>query len=265
MNYATLTVNHKRLLTVRLLGLILLILTFDSQTTFGQESGTEEDAIKGLSSQDDYVRMHAALALGKLKSSRAVRPLITALESDSKKTVRGPAAWALGEIRDKQAIGPLTRALSDKDELVKASAAAALVNFGDDAVRMILRLLPTFKDDQVRVTVIRVIKDIGKDAIGPLIDELGMGQEDATREESAIFAALFLAKMGKEAVVPLIAVLENDTVNATAKWNAMWCLSEINDKRAVEPIRRMMKSRDSKLKDGAAKVLQKMGETTNDR
>ena len=85
-----------------------------------------EGLIKVLRYKEHYVeRVHAANVLGNICDSRAVVPLIAALE-DRMSFVRRAAAEALGEIGDSRAVEPLIAALKDSDWDVRSQVAEAL-------------------------------------------------------------------------------------------------------------------------------------------
>ncbi len=75
--------------------------------------------------RDARVRWHAAGALGEMRDTRAVEPLIHALKDESP-YVRFTTAKALGEMGDPRAVEPLIEALKDKDGKVRESAGKAL-------------------------------------------------------------------------------------------------------------------------------------------
>jgi hypothetical protein len=75
--------------------------------------------------RDWCIRGAAALALGLIRDTSAVTPLIRALH-DEDSYVRGEAALALGRIKDAKAIEPLICILEDEDTYVQMAAACAL-------------------------------------------------------------------------------------------------------------------------------------------
>jgi HEAT repeat protein len=96
---------------------------------------TIEQNVKQLANGGYKVRLAAALALAKSKDPRAVIALADALGTDNDATIRRVSALALEQMVDERteddakelAIDALQRAAkSDKDERVKASAAAAM-------------------------------------------------------------------------------------------------------------------------------------------
>jgi len=99
----------------------------------------------------------AAKALGEIRDTRAVEPLIQALQDayfdedffwetgemeSFSPWVRNAAAEALGKIGDARAVEPLIKAL--KSETVRVNAAEALGNIGD--IRAVEPLIKTLKD-----------------------------------------------------------------------------------------------------------------------
>src|SRR5688500_8998214 len=69
-----------------------------------------------LRSEDSLARKTAARALGEIRDTRAVEPLVEVLQGDPDCTVRTAAAQALGQIKDKRAIWALVNTLKLRDE-----------------------------------------------------------------------------------------------------------------------------------------------------
>ena len=80
--------------------------------------------IATLGDRDWEVRYCAAEALGKVKDTAAVEPLIGVLKSDKDASVRRQAAQSLGEIGDPPH-GAFLAALNDSDEFVRNVSGAA--------------------------------------------------------------------------------------------------------------------------------------------
>ena len=106
-----------------------------------KSQGDVDGLIDALNFQDDHnIRLAAASTLGMVGDSRAVEPLIDAL--DDEPGVNEVAALAFGEIRDPRAVEPLTKTLGDENWEVRSSAAKALGKIGDDrAVDPLVNLL----------------------------------------------------------------------------------------------------------------------------
>lgn len=92
--------------------------------------------VTALKSPDEYIRAAAASAieaagaaeaLGKIGDSRAVKPLLELLTSDSE-TTQQTATLALGAIGDVQAIEPLIQLLRSSERQVRTAAASALLD-----------------------------------------------------------------------------------------------------------------------------------------
>ena len=74
---------------------------------------------------DPRVRSTAAVNLGRVKTSSALRALIELVE-DEAPAVRATAARGLGELADPESLGALTKAAGDPDDYVMAAATDAL-------------------------------------------------------------------------------------------------------------------------------------------
>ncbi|PYP82874.1 MAG: hypothetical protein DMF61_25095 [Blastocatellia bacterium AA13] len=98
--------------------------------------------IKQLDSPDPDIRWQAANALARIRDGiSSASPRLISLLSDKDSLVRATAARALGVIKDKNAVDRLKTALADSDERVSANAIAALGAIGDDRSAEALTLL----------------------------------------------------------------------------------------------------------------------------
>jgi HEAT repeat protein len=130
-----------------------------------QELKTQGDIdglIEALNYPDDHnIRLAAASALGKVGDSRAVDPLITAL--DDQQGVNEVAALALGEIGDPRAVEPLTETLENESWEIRSSAAKALGKIGDErAVNPLTKLLED-RNENVRWHTVQALESITGD------------------------------------------------------------------------------------------------------
>ena len=126
----------------------------DNGLTDPGRRGFEMDEVNALIAQledtNANVRCEAAMALGTLKSDRAVEPLIAQLK-DKDKWVRGAVARALGEIGDNQVEGPLIAQLEDPDDWSRWMAAEALVKMGSVcAVNAVVSCLESTTNAHIR-------------------------------------------------------------------------------------------------------------------
>lgn len=128
-----------------------------------------EPLIEALKSDDDFVRINAAIALNWIGDPRAVEPLIVALK-DKLWRVQWRAAAGLGKIKDPRSIEPLITALKDENSSVRESAALALGEIRD--ARAVEPLINALKDEEWRVRS-NVVEALGKikdpRAVEPLI------------------------------------------------------------------------------------------------
>ncbi len=76
---------------------------------------------------------HAAVGLAEVKDTRALQPLIEALDHDDARA-RAASCAALGELRDSSAVEPLLRATQDPELSVRTRAGSALDQLGTVAV-----------------------------------------------------------------------------------------------------------------------------------
>jgi HEAT repeat protein/predicted MPP superfamily phosphohydrolase len=99
----------------------------DALERIGSETSVE-GLINALNDSDPEVRYHVATALGWLGSERAVEPLIKVLTGGGNTKPRRAAAYAFYRLKSRRAIGPLIQCLTDTDHEVRAGAAYALGN-----------------------------------------------------------------------------------------------------------------------------------------
>ena len=160
-----------------------------------------EKWIAKLKKRNPESRQKAVEALGNLKDTRAVEPLIRILEQDVS-FVRWEAAEALGKIGDASAIKPLINALVET-WYIQRKAEDALVRIGSPAVEPLIRALEKEKVP-VRCEVAKVLAKVGdRQAVEPLIKAL----EDENSRVRAT-AAEALGKIGDlRAAKPLSKVL----------------------------------------------------------
>lgn len=82
--------------------------------------------LSGLNAKNPKRRSAAATALGEIRETKAVEPLIDLLQSEPDGDVRSSIAFALGFIGDKRAMDVLTNTLHDPHEFTRAQASRAL-------------------------------------------------------------------------------------------------------------------------------------------
>ena len=228
-----------------------------------------------LKSPDSAIRVKAASELGRFKSSRAVDPLIAAL-NDTDPGVQKGAAKALGQIGDLRALEPLHAAMKgakDYDE-VRTACAEAMGSLGPSALEP---LMADFKDKDLGGAAESGLVQLGAPAVDSLIATLS-DADPALREQ----AAEMLGEIkDPRAVPPLIAALKDNTPPAKApaeldasgvplphasegallRQYSAKALGEIKDSRADQPLIAALKDSDGNVRLAAAKALGEMDDT----
>ena len=130
--------------SMKILLALLAVLSFLASQpvpeTLGQAKDEVQRLIDDLKDSSWQIRWYAASALGEMKETRAVEPLIGILKNDKQGYVRAMAAWALGEIKDRRAVEPLIGAITDESNDVTKAAPLALKeitgqDFGKDPAK----------------------------------------------------------------------------------------------------------------------------------
>jgi HEAT repeat protein len=213
-------------------------------------------------------REFAAKALGEIKDTRALVPLIIALERDSASSVRWRVAEALGKLGDIRAVDPLINALGkDPDPEVKGHAANAIGMFED--TRAIVPLITALKNDSSHYVQERAAEVLGEfgdhRAVAALITALEKDSDLSEDGHAAIKlrgnAAVALGKIGDpRAVGPLVAALK-DNWNEVRGW-ATWALGELGDARAVLPLINFLEDNSTSYEHiSAVRALDRIGDT----
>ena len=155
-----------------------------------------EGAIGLLGSPDPQLRQFVAYLLGQAGDSRAIEPLIDALQ-DTHVGVRGAAANALGNIGDPAAIPYLLPLLRHANPQLVVWAAFALTKLGRDSFAVLESTLQS-GDVDVRRSTILAFQQLGDPRAVPLLlpisnDPSRRFSGDTTLGEAALRA---LAQLG---------------------------------------------------------------------
>jgi HEAT repeat protein len=155
------------------------------------ETPDVEGAIRLLRSPDVQLRQFVAYLLGRVGDSRAIEPLIDALQ-DENPGVRGAAANALGSIGDNAAVPYLKPLLNDTNPQLVVWAAFALTRLGHDHFATIAEALTSAEVD-VRRSAILALQQLGDTRAIPHLLRLSNDQgrrfeADSTVAEAAIKA-----------------------------------------------------------------------------
>ena len=154
--------------------------------------------LKTLAHEDWLVRLHTVEALGKIKSSAVVNPLLHVMFNDRDSAIRVDAARSLGELGDPRAVEFLITAMGDED--IRPSAIEALGKIGDR------RAVPALT--RVVIGTSRPVNSRPIHGCGDRYDSEMLAQEAAVKA---------LARIKDEATLPtLIAALQNTMVREEA-------------------------------------------------
>jgi len=181
-----------------------------------------------LKDPDEGVRNWAAYAL-KAIGPAAEPPLIRALDS-KKAEERARAAHLLGWLNlDKQkaaAVGPLMKLLKDESPVVRIGAVRALGRIGDPvAVSAVIGLVERDSNKFVRawgIEALRYFHSDAKDAVPILIEILKNPDDPAW---GVAFDSL--GSIGKDAVLPLVKLMNDKRLKLEVRRKAIWILRSI--------------------------------------
>ncbi len=237
--------------------------------------------IKALKSKDKNIRMHAAIALGRIGDDRAVPHLIDAL-NDKSPAVRRAAAIALGMIGNNAAVDALLKRLNDEDVEVRKAALESLtdLNLSKKDIEKVKESLKD-PDPRVRELAAMVLEKGGEAAVEALLEAI----EDKVREvrvtatqsllgclarvpveRSEVIRKKVSDKMvkAKDVAEVVIEVLDKAESGAIKK-NAIWLLGQLGDPKGLEPLLKVLERGTADEKRLAATSLVKMGSNAVDR
>ena len=178
--------------------------------------------LSALKSSDWIVRMHAAQALGRVKSTETVEALIPLLQ-DKVKAVREETATALAAIGD-AAIPCLVHALKHDDWLVRLHAVESLGKARSPlAVEPLLSVLFNDHDSAVREDAVRALGDIGD---AGAVDHLYVVLREPGLRTVAVEA---LGRIGNPRAVPVLIDVVRGTTPPEATRTAVGCGEQWNE------------------------------------
>jgi len=143
----------------------------------GEMAKEAETALIGVldDKESSEIRENAARALGLIQISRAVEPLILALENERNEYARREICWSLGELKNPKVLSILITALKDNDKVTRGNAAEALGKIRQgDAVIPLLKITKDI-DVDVQAKAIWALKQFATDTI---ISEIEKAAED---------------------------------------------------------------------------------------
>jgi len=205
----------------------------------GKELGEESISRlikKGLTSEYRDVKLFTIKKLGQLRVQRAVKPLMKLL-SDKDPFIQQKAIESLGMLGDKRAIESLIKILkkkSYKPYKLKKAAAEALSRIGEPAAKELIELLKS-EDKRIRLLVMDALIKIGSPEVSNHLIGMLKDKEPLIWSKAAI--GLAKLKVGDPVKFLLEKLKSSDN---QVRIYAISSLGEIGDKRAVEPLCKLL-------------------------
>lgn len=196
---------------------------------------TVKPLVKLLKNRNESFWESASGILGKIGDSEAALPLINALEEENV-IILNYAISTLGRIGDKRAIQPIINVTKKYGNTFDSTK--ALVNLGEPVTKPLL--LDLLRSEDCWRTA-ELLGSFGKTAVEPLVALL----KDKEINQQGLVAAALGYTGAKEAVNPLIAALQDE--NRIVSWRASKALVEIG-KVAVEPLIKMLNHKNDYLR-----------------
>ncbi len=219
-----------------------------------------------LNSPNDGIKAIAAEALGRVKDTGSVGPLIKLLEKRNIHIFR-PAAKALGNIGDKRALEPLIRAMRDQHLLSAADEAVRAIGLPED--RQLLAMY------YIALQQWQELAALGSIAVKPLTEALQDSRESVRVsaaealektglppdiETKAWYLAakkewVKAAELGSVAAKPLLKSLWE---NNNPRLDVILALGRIGDPAAVDALLQFINSGDRQIRESAVDSLVKI-------
>jgi len=213
-------------------------------------------ALTGLSSAEhpDAVRFVAVEALGRLKSPKAIAPLVTVLKEGSRLLQR-LAAEGLSHISSKKVIRALIEALQNPDEMVRVHASAGLLENPDPkSAKFLLRSLRD-KSHDVRKNIVAAIGLCGDESV---VNSLKRFLVDPSRD-MVVIAAEAIGRLGQNSAVPtLVKMLDEEVARDEDRalvQRIFKALRTLKDRRAIVPLISYLESSDALVRRRAVETL----------
>jgi len=180
--------------------------------------------VAGLKADNPEVRSEVVNVLSQYKNAKAIDPLLVSLK-DVNYEVRISAIKALSETGDSRVVDPLLNALNDKQSTVRSAAAAALLKFDDP--KIVPRLVDSLKDKDVQVRI---------ESRKTLLEKNWQPQN---KKEQGYYCVakkdwIQCEEIGKDAIEPLL--LEIGQNKSPLQIEAVRVLGEIKDPTTIKPI-----------------------------
>jgi HEAT repeat protein len=219
-----------------------------------------EALVGELQSGVHYKRIEAVETLAKIRDSRVIKPLTTALKDDDS-TVRAKAVEALGNLGDHRAADSLALALKDKESRVRAAAVGALAKVTDArSLRVLIELLSD-SSAEVRHAATEAISKINDPAV---VEVLLKTVTDKDADIRQVVVNSLGRLQDQRAITPLVIALTDRDENvrqaaesALGKLNKNWQKSE-EAMRAVPTLQVAAEDKEQWIRQLAAAVLKRI-------
>lgn len=194
-----------------------------------------------INSGDPHVAGVAADILGKRKDISVVPVLLKLLKEEDRIT-RSAASIALGNIGSKKAVKPLMDLIKgSKVKAEKISPLIALCKIGDPTTFDFVESEASHFLNQSRIydSSVGKLQDV---YIEMRTNRLNVEQklkvliEMLKGEKTSKIAGDELIKLGEIAIPEIINVLKDKKNHFSSRYQAIWCLARIKDKRRVDPL-----------------------------
>ena len=216
------------------------------------DSECVDPVIRMLNDPSESVRDSAMVALTQI-GKPAVNSLLKVIDSADTKQ-QDVIISVLGKIKDSRAIGRVMTALEGVEESTRLIAAEALIRFDLLASEPLNKLVERSQGNiEVLLHALHALGEIGSEqSIKVLLRTLGNKNETVR-----LSAAEALGKIAGSAVEPLINNLRD--VFWDVRYAAATALGHTNDERAIEPLNIALKDEERSVRNAAAKSLNQLG------
>ncbi len=225
--------------------------------------------IRALKDEDATLSRQAALALGKLRETRAVGALVRCL-SDERAMVRENAAWALGLVGGKKAGQALRGLLKDPDRDVRREAVLSLGRMKQKvSVQALIAVLLEDADIDVRADAARALGVMGdrravEALIAALADERNAGTGGRRNSYLWTYCVRSLGRLGdSRAAISLAKAVVDNPGWRSYVWNtrieAARALSKLGKDGITPLLLSALKNEDVSVRASAAWALIRIG------
>jgi len=191
-------------------------------------------AFRNSKDDDPRIRQYLALAMGALRDSTAVEPLIESLD-DSNPEIRLYAMWALGEIRDQRAVDPLLKRVETSEHDLRKTAVYSLGMLQDRRALPALQaaLNDTYQDVRWNAALaLARFRDLsGLEILHQMLDrkflDASAEVNEQQKSEAMINAARAVALLKDSSARPLLEELKNNDPDVKVRSAAIEALKEI--------------------------------------